>query len=154
MRVHILRALLNKEFHRHVANRGGIALGLLLVIAAVLLTMFNPGGTSSGTGGDGTAFVGGVHRCYVEYDRESPLVKALVKNVSPELYGKIVFRERNEKTIQGLVSYEPGSGSLNIRHGTNPKDGKPTISIFVWHPQDDKTAVSYTHLTLPTIYSV
>ena len=44
MRAHILRALLAKEFHRHLANRGGLALGLLLVAAAVLLSAFNPGG--------------------------------------------------------------------------------------------------------------
>ncbi|MFO0937729.1 MAG: ABC transporter permease, partial [Gemmataceae bacterium] len=142
MRVHILRALLNKEFHRHVANRGGIALGLLLVIAAVLLAMFNPNGSGATAGGDGMAIVGGVHHCYVEYDRASPFVRSLEKNVSPELFKKVVFRERTQGSIRGLVSYEPGSGAMIIRHGTNPKTGQPTISVFVWHPQDDKTAMA------------
>ena len=42
MRWYILRALLQKEFARHLANRGGIALALLLVAAAVLLSVFAP----------------------------------------------------------------------------------------------------------------
>ena len=142
MRVHILRALLNKEFHRHVANRGGIALGLLLVVAAVMLSLFNPGGATGGTGSDGTGFVGGVHRCYVEYDRNSSLVRSLQNNVSPELLGKIVFRPRNAETIHDLVTYEPGTGSIILKHSDDPKTDRPTITVSVWHPQDDKTAMA------------
>jgi len=42
MRFYIVRALLKKELRRHVANRGGIALALLMIVAAVLLSVFNP----------------------------------------------------------------------------------------------------------------
>ena len=42
MRWYILQALLVKEWRRHLANRGGIALALLLVAAAVLLSVFAP----------------------------------------------------------------------------------------------------------------
>ena len=51
MRLYILYALLKKEWQRHLANRGGLALALLLVAAAVLLSAFNPGGLPGGDGG-------------------------------------------------------------------------------------------------------
>jgi hypothetical protein len=70
MRWYILRALLRKEFARHLANRGGIALAFLLVAAAVLLSVFAPQEASAA----GTNMVGGVHHCYIESDREMPLV--------------------------------------------------------------------------------
>src|SRR3982750_384710 len=50
MRWYILRALLAKEVQRHLANRGGIALALLLVAAAVLLSVFAPEEAAGGTG--------------------------------------------------------------------------------------------------------
>src|SRR6266566_5386434 len=47
-RSHVLRTLLHKEVLRHLANRGGIALVLLLVVASLLLSVFghaeSPGG--------------------------------------------------------------------------------------------------------------
>ena len=73
MRWYILRALLRKEVARHLANRGGIALAFLLVAAAVLLSVFAPPEATAA----GTNVVGGVHHCYVEFDRASPLVKHL-----------------------------------------------------------------------------
>lgn len=142
MRIHILRALLNKEFHRHLANRGGIALGLLLVAAAVLLSVFNPGGSSAAAEGtDGTGLVGGIHHCYVEYDRETPLITSLRKRVSPEMTGKVEFRARPPESIDTLVTYAPGTGSIHVKHGVDPKTGRATISVSVWHPQDDPTAM-------------
>jgi hypothetical protein len=138
MRIRILRALLNKEFHRHLANRGGIALGLLLVAAAVMLSVFNPGNAAGGAGGDGTGFVGGIHRCYLEFDKHSPLVKHLEGHIDPALTGKIIFRPRTSEAVTGLVSYEPGTGSIYLRHGrTQPE----TISVSIWHPEGDKTAM-------------
>ena len=47
MRWYILQALLVKEWRRHLANRGGIALALLLVAAAVLLSVFAPQETAA-----------------------------------------------------------------------------------------------------------
>ena len=67
MRLYILKALLHKELARHLANRGGIALALLLVAAAVLLSVFAPEEAAAGTG-----MVGGVHHCFIDFDRATP----------------------------------------------------------------------------------
>ena len=50
MRWYIIKALLVKEGQRHLANRGGIALALLLVASAVLLSVFAPKEAAAGTG--------------------------------------------------------------------------------------------------------
>lgn len=141
MRLHILRALLNKEFHRHLANRGGIALGLLLVAAAVMLSVFNPSGGSNSVGADGTGFVNGIHRCYVEYEHLTPLLQIIQNRVDPQLYGKIVFNERPREQIEGLISYEPGVGAIIVKQGNDPKTGRETLNVSIWHPQDDRTAM-------------
>ncbi|HEY3789793.1 MAG TPA: hypothetical protein VGL71_13105, partial [Urbifossiella sp.] len=71
MRWYILRALVHKEFARHLANRGGLALALLLIAAAVLLSVFAPEEAAGGTG-----MVGGVHHCFIDFDRATPFIKA------------------------------------------------------------------------------
>jgi hypothetical protein len=40
VRLHILRTLLHEEVLRHLANRGGLALALLLVVAAKLFRRY------------------------------------------------------------------------------------------------------------------
>lgn len=142
MRVRILRALLNKEFHRHLANRGGIALALLLLAAAVMLSVFNPtGGNSEGDGADGTGLVGGIHHCYVEYNRETPFVTFIKQSVEPRLQNKVIIRERSTESVRTLTSYEPGTGAIQIQE-TEDRDGKPVIRISIWHPKGDLTAMA------------
>jgi hypothetical protein len=140
MRWYILRALLAKEFQRHLANRGGIALGLLLIVAAVLLSVFAPGEAAGGTG-----MVGGVHHCYVEFDRQTPLVKHLQENVPPELTGQVVFRElAKADTIDGVIVYPTGTGSIQIRQtlAEQSPTGRYTVHVYVWHPKEDPTALA------------
>lgn len=136
MRLYILRALLVKEIHRHVLNRGGLALALLLVIAAVMLSYFNPGAGAGGTGGG--ALVGGVHRCYVEFAEETPFVAALRQRVPDDLRPHLVFRQRRPADVDGLITYEPGAGAIQIRTTTRP-DG---FKFWVWHPPGGAGAVA------------
>src|SRR5437667_12707898 len=104
MRWYILQALLAKEFQRHLANRGGIALGLLLIAAAVLLSAFAPVEAAAG----GTGMVGGVHHCYVEFDRQTPLVKHLQKSVAPDPKGQTRFKQMPDPSrIQAVPDAEP-----------------------------------------------
>jgi len=63
MRWYILRTLLRKEVNRQLANRGGIALAVLLVVAALLMTFF------SSDGGQGGSLLGGVEYCFVDHGR-------------------------------------------------------------------------------------
>src|SRR5258705_71033 len=99
MRIYILKALVHKEFARHLANRGGIALALLLVAAAVLLSVFAPEEAANGTG-----MVGGVHHCFIDFDRETPFIKYLEDNVPKELKEQIKFRPiGNAENLDGLI---------------------------------------------------
>lgn len=134
MRPYILRALVVKEVHRHLANRGGLALAFLLVVAALLLSVFNPGAGAGGTGGG--PLVGGVHRCYVEYGAESPLIAALKASVPNELKPHVLFRARPPAEVDGLITYEPGAGAIQVRPTA---DG---YRFWVWHPPGDAAAMA------------
>ncbi|MDB5309394.1 MAG: transporter permease [Gemmataceae bacterium] len=137
MRWYILHALLHKEFQRHLANRGGIALGLLLVAAAVLLAVFAPEEAAAGTG-----MVGGVHYCYVEFDRVTPLISHLQENTPKELAGQIRFRPlATADDINELVSYPTGTGAIRIRQVNKPGE-RPVVQVSVWHPDGDPAALA------------
>jgi hypothetical protein len=135
MRWYIIKALLIKEWQRHLANRGGIALALLLIAAAVLLSVFAPQEAAAGTGA-----VGGVHHCFVEYDRDTDLVKHLKANVPKELAGQIVFRKVNPDRIGTLIDAHTGTGSIHLWQGED--SGKPRLRVYVWHPDGDPSALS------------
>ena len=141
MRWYILQALLVKEWRRHLANRGGIALALLLVAAAVLLSVFAPQETAAGT-----AVVGGVHHCFIDFDdRASPLIKHLEENRPPELKEQIKFRPIGDAdTIDGLIVYPTGTGAIQVRQTFADKSptGRDTLSVYVWHPDGDPTALA------------
>ena len=137
MRWYILKALLKKEFSRHLANRGGIALAFLLVAAAVLLSVFAPSDTAAA----GTSMVGGVHHCYVDYDRATPLIKHLQENVPPELKAQVRFREIPPSRIGTLIDAPPGTGSIQLT--TRYEPGKrPVVEVHVWHPDGEPNALA------------
>ncbi|HSQ56944.1 MAG TPA: ABC transporter permease [Gemmata sp.] len=142
MRWYILKALLVKEWQRHLANRGGIALALLLVAAAVLLSVFAPGGESSVAG---TEAVGGIRHCFVEFDHDTDLVKHLRKNMPPELREQIQFRElAKAPQVNGLIVYPTGTASIQIRqiYPQRSPSGRYTVQVSVWHPDGDPTALA------------
>jgi hypothetical protein len=142
MRWHIIRALLAKEVGRHLANRGGIALALLLVAAAVLLSVFAPEEAGGGTG-----MVGGVHHCFIEFDRATPLIQHLQepKNQPPELRNQLVFRPlAKADVIDGVIVYPTGTGAIQVRQIPAEKSptGRPVLSVYVWHPDGDPNALA------------
>lgn len=136
MRWYILKALLQKEFARHLANRGGIALAFLLVAAAVLLSVFAPQEAAAA----GTGMVGGVHHCYVDYDKSSPLVEHLKTNVPPELKAQVVFREVPPNKIGSLLASPTGTGTIQVGY-TGTAD-KPVLNVYVWHPKESPDALA------------
>ncbi|HEY1186377.1 MAG TPA: ABC transporter permease [Gemmata sp.] len=138
MRWYILKALVRKEVARHLANRGGIALALLLVAAAVLLSVFAPREEAAA----GTSMVGGVHHCFVEFDEATPLIKHLQANVPPELKGQVVFRElRKPDQIDDVVRYDTGTGAIQIRQPERPGT-RTAVHISVWHPDGESLALA------------
>jgi hypothetical protein len=138
MRWYILKALVRKEFARHLANRGGIALALLLIAAAVLLSVFAPREQAAA----GTGMVGGVHHCYIEFDEATPLVQHLKANVPPELKGAVVFRElRKPDQIDEPVRYDTGTGAIQLRQPDGPGQ-RTAVNVSIWHPDGEPTALA------------
>jgi hypothetical protein len=145
MRLYILRALLVKEFRRHVANRGGIALAALLVVAALLLSVFNPAavGGAEGTGGAGGGeLVGGVHRCLLEFDRETPFIAKLRDRIPPHLKGSIVPQQVDPARLAVARSYPPGTGAVRVFEYPATAEHGRKLGFEIWHPPGDPGAVA------------
>jgi hypothetical protein len=127
MRWYILRTLLHKEVLRHAANRGGIVLVLLLVVASMLLSFFAP------RGADGGGPAPGVQLCYVDYWYETSLVDHLRAHVPPDLAGHVRFRQVRHVPADaaGTLLYPQGTGAIQLRPGP---DG--AVVVWFWHPGD------------------
>ncbi len=127
MRWHILRTLLGKEIRRQLANRGGIVLAALLVVAALLLTLFRKG--------EEGALTGGVEYCFVDYRGEDAWVRHLRDHVPGEYQGRIKFRDLNRIWVpQGQLVYPPGSGAIQMQ----PVNGR--LKVWVWQPREGSLA--------------
>ena len=86
--------------------------------------------------------VGGVHHCFVEFDRPTPLVTHLQANVPPELKAQVRFRElARPDDIDGVVQAETGTGSIQIRHVNEPGK-RPAVRVSVWHPDGEPGALA------------
>ena len=142
MRFYILRALLAKEVRRHVANRGGLALAGLLVVAALLLTIFKP--SDGGSGVSGGDLVGGVPHCYVEYLNENDFIRRLKARTPDTLKANLIFRAQPPHLITSAINYEPGSGAIRVIEKTHDGsvNGIPYLDFEVWHPPENPTALS------------
>jgi hypothetical protein len=132
MRWRILWTLLHKEVLRHLANRGGIVLVLLLIAAAMLLAFCGVPDTP------GSGLAPGVQHCYVDYWQPSPLVAHLCDNVPPELADRIEFRPAQHACTdeQGTLVYPQGTGAIQIR----PDQG--SYHVCFWHPGADGAAMA------------
>jgi hypothetical protein len=141
MRLYILRALLAKEVRRHVANRGGLALAGLLVVAALLLTIFKP---SDGGGVAGGELVGGVPHCYIEYLSETDFITRLKARQPDDLKAHLIFRPQPPHLIMHPINYEPGSGAIRVVDATHDgsPNGIPYLRFEVWHPPENPTALA------------
>jgi hypothetical protein len=131
MRWHILRTLIWKELLRHRANRGGLMLAALLVVAALLLSLFGKRETVGGS------LVGGVQRCYVDYWEAGPWIEHLRKHVPPDLRQRVRFRDvlKRSGPDEDLV-YPPGSGAIQIRPNGRDENG-PRYKVSLWHASAD-----------------
>src|SRR5262245_34888857 len=111
MRWSVLRPLLHKEILRHLANRGGLGLVLLLLVASLLLSLFR------GNQPDQASLAPSVRLCYVDYAELSPLVAHLRKNVPAELTDNIQFRpfRRVLTDSTGKMLYPTGTGAIQLR---------------------------------------
>ncbi len=126
MRWYIIRILLHKECLRHLADRGSLGLALLLVVAALLLSLFGK------RGGEPTALVSGVQYCFVDYWGNDPWVEHLRANVPDDLRRQIKFRALSELAFHGdAIVYPPGAGAIQLRNAQTP------CQVLFWHPGKD-----------------
>jgi ABC-type Na+ efflux pump permease subunit len=125
MRWHILRTLVYKEYLRHLANRGGIVLVLLLVVASMLLSFF---GHTDASG----VLTPGVQLCYIDYAEEGPLVAHLRHHVPADLRDHVRFRPiaAARTDDKGTLVYPQGTGAIQLR----PAPGG--MRVWFWHPGD------------------
>lgn len=129
MRPHILRTLLHKEVLRHLANRGGLALALLLVVAAMLLAFF-------GKGSAGGSLTGEVARCYVDYWEDGPWIEHLRRNRPAGMENAVVVRHVSQApTRGGALAYPAAAGAIQIRPDGRETPGR--YRVMFWHPGSD-----------------
>ena len=136
LRWHILRTLLHKEVLRHLANRGGIVLVLLLIVASLLLSLTGGDESQGATGG-----FGGVKRCYIDYTERDAWVTHLMANAPKELVETLRFRNirRAPTNADGTIVYSQNTGGIQIR--PNPA-GEPRYLVWVWHPGADGSTLA------------
>ena len=136
MRWYIIRTLLWKEIHRQVANRGGIALALLLVVATLLMTFFSKDGGHAGVLG------GGIETCFIDCWEDNDWVKHLRANVPDDLKRQIKFRHiRDVPASDGVLTYQTGTGAIQMRTQTT-EDGRTGTKVWVWDPEANGSALA------------
>jgi hypothetical protein len=134
IRWHIIFTLWRKEIWRQLANRGSLCLAALLVVAALLLPLFQPTDT-------GAAPAAGVDFVFVDYWRDDDWVRHLRQNVPADLRRHIKFRDINQVALPNdLLTYPASAGAIQMRLD-RLDDGKLRRRISVWHPADGSMAV-------------
>jgi hypothetical protein len=144
MRWHILRTLLQKELLRHVADRGGLILMLLLVCLSLLLSL---GKSASQAGG----LVGDLNRVYVVCWNDDPAYAdvqswfdTLKRHIPEELKKPVRFTlaQQMPTSAQGLIVFPENSGALMVRSTGRDESGAWRYQVTVWHPGDDDGALA------------
>lgn len=133
MRWYILRTLLHKEALRHIADRGGIFLALLLIGAALLLSLFGK------DNGETASMIGGVKECWVDYWEPNSNWVEYLRQHKPTPTLPVRFRPESRFVVgrDGNIVYPQSVGSIQIRVNGKDKAGRPRYRIMVWYPGKD-----------------
>src|SRR5262249_41116100 len=138
MRWHILRTLICKEALRHASNRGGIALAVLLLGMALLMSVFDTNSAML----SGSGLMKGVQQCYVDYWQEDPWIDYLKQHPPEELRLQVQFRYA-PAAFAGLgerqIRYPTSAAAIQIRNGPDAL-GKP--KMWCWYPGDDRHVIA------------
>jgi hypothetical protein len=135
MRWTILRTLLHKEALRHLANRGGLTLFALLIVAAMLLSFF---GGKEGPGG----LTAAVRVCFLDYHADTPFVRHLRQHVPADLLPYVHFRHISQAltTHDGTIVYPHNAAAIQLRPTS---DNSPTgFKVWFWHPGTDPAGLA------------
>jgi hypothetical protein len=131
----ILSVLLTKEVLRHRANRGGLALLLLLVVASLLLAF-------GGRAGAVSALSPNVKHCYVDYWQDDGLIEYLRGHTPTDLKDLIEFRcaQQARTDADGRLVYPPNTGAIQVR-ASGGTDGTG-LRVEFWHPGADGASLA------------
>jgi hypothetical protein len=137
MRWSILRPLLVKEVLRHLADRGGIILIVLLVGLGMLLSFF---GNRTATPGGG--IMPTMSLCYIDFEVPGPFVEHLRDNQPPELKPTIRFRPMGpaDRDFRGRIVYPHNVGAIQLRRPE--KSNSPGVMVWFWSPANDASGMS------------
>ncbi|MCY2986667.1 MAG: ABC transporter permease [Planctomycetota bacterium] len=138
MRWHILKTLLVKEAHRHLADRGGIFLAVLLICATLLLSLFGKDDSAAGP------LVGGVRRFYVDYEGEATGWIEYLRRHEPESSLDVRFRSLNTvpSDDRGVLVYEQSTAAVQLRLDGLDERGRQRYQVMFWQPGKNPTSMS------------
>jgi hypothetical protein len=134
MRRNILGTLLKKEIDRQLANRGGLVLAALLVVAALLMAFFGGDGAQAGS------LLGGVDYCFVDHWADDGWVSHLRAHVPPELRRHVRFRSVARLPHGAAITYPPGTGGIQLR--VTGSGAQARYKVWVWHPGRDAAGMA------------
>lgn len=138
MRWYILRALIAKEWERHVAERGGLVLALLLVAMMMLLKFFGSDGIKNNT-----ALGGDLRFCFVDVWEVNPWVDHLRYSIPEQLAGKVLFRRIDEVPVnaQSVLVYPTNCGAIQVRTAEKDANGS-RYKVWIWYPGADPGVIA------------
>jgi hypothetical protein len=145
LRRRILRTLLHKEMLRHLANRGGIVMIILLVVMSLMLSL----GKSTS---QGPLLGGTVQRCFVIYKKDDPAFKKIESWASyldehrpPEWRSENTLRittaDEVDRDAEGKIKLG-NAGSIQIESIGKDSDGNWKFKVDLWYPGDNSAALS------------
>ena len=138
MRWYIVRTLVYKEMLRHLANRGGVVMIVLLIAGSLLLTFFRLDPGSSG------GLAPGVRMCFVDYWSEGRLIDHLRATVPDAMENQIKFRlvgSGVDTDRQGRIVYPQNVGAIQIRSQANDLTQGP-LQVSFWYPGTEAYALA------------
>lgn len=137
MRWYILKTLLAKEALRQLADRGGIFLALLLMAAALLLSLFGKSETAAGSG------VHAVRGYYVDYwESNSPWIEHLAANRPAKLHLRFRHVSQLPTDADGTILYPQAVAAVQIRVNTSAPARLPRYQILFWQPTKDPAEIA------------
>ena len=138
MRWYILKTLLAKEALRQLADRGGIFLALLLMAAALLLSLFGGNDPLAPGGSDAIRYY------YVNFwEHDSPWIKHLAAHPPDDF--RVRFRHASQlpTDADGVIQYSQGVAAVQVRlQPDKDRAGRPRFLVMFWQPTKDPAEIA------------
>jgi hypothetical protein len=146
MRWHIFKTLLHKELLRHVANRGGIVLAILLAGIALLLSLWKSGSQGPLLGGE-------AQRCYLVHLGDPDVERWLEhletrtpqewKDSGPRRIRAVSGKDFGVDATSGRLIPPANAATVIVRKVEQTSPGEPpSFDVTFWYPGPNSSAVA------------